>query len=95
MKIEYGLSNRRVRGAKTRITSPQPMEATRPSRVACLLALAHKFEYLVRSGEVRRLCRTRSSRPRVASPCDPDSETVDARALDPRTYPVFARARFS
>jgi hypothetical protein len=53
MKIEYALSNRRERGAKIRITSPQPMEATRPPRVACLLALAHKFEYLVRSGEVR------------------------------------------
>jgi len=35
------------------IISPQPTEHARPPRVACLLALAYKFEELVRSGQVR------------------------------------------
>jgi hypothetical protein len=32
---------------------PQPFEHARPPRVTCLLALAHRFEALVQSGEVK------------------------------------------
>jgi hypothetical protein len=53
MRIEYDLPNRRVRGAKNSLTFLQPLEAARPPRVTCLLALAHRFENLVRSGHVR------------------------------------------
>lgn len=42
MTIEYALPN------------PRPSQvAARPPRIACLLALAHRFEGLVRSGAVR------------------------------------------
>jgi hypothetical protein len=53
MKIEYALPGYRAREPKTGIISPQAAEHARPPRVTCLLALAHRFEALVRSGEVR------------------------------------------
>lgn len=53
MRIEYALPGHRARGPKTGIILPQPAEYARPPRVTCLLALAHKFEGLVRSSEVR------------------------------------------
>jgi len=53
MKIEYALPGYRARGPKTGMIPPQPAEHARPPRVTCLLALAHRFEALVQSGEVR------------------------------------------
>jgi len=53
MRIEYALTGFRVRGPKTTIVTESQGVTARPPRVACLLALAHKFEGLVRSGEVR------------------------------------------
>ena len=42
----------RERGPQTGIIPPQTAERDRPPRVTCLLALAHRFEALVQSGEV-------------------------------------------
>jgi hypothetical protein len=53
MKIEYTLPGYRTRGPKTGMISPLNAEHARPPRVTCLLALAHRFEGLVRSGEAR------------------------------------------
>src|SRR5437868_4666889 len=53
MKIEYALPGYRTRGPKTGMISPQAAEPARPPRVTCLLALAYRFDALVRSGEVR------------------------------------------
>jgi hypothetical protein len=53
MKIEYTLSASPARTARTELTAPEPALCDRPPRVTCLLALAHRFEELVRSGEVR------------------------------------------
>jgi hypothetical protein len=53
VKIEYALPGYRARGPKTGMIPPRPPEHARPPRVTCLLALAHKFEALVQSGEVR------------------------------------------
>jgi hypothetical protein len=53
MNIEYSLSVHRGRGPKTGIIPPPVAERDRPPRVTCLLALAHRFEALVQSGEVR------------------------------------------
>jgi hypothetical protein len=53
MKIEYAFSGRRAQGPKTGIVAPQAAKYTRPPRVTCLLALAHRFEALVRAGRVR------------------------------------------
>lgn len=52
MKIEYSLSVP-ARCVNTEITPPKPILCTRPVRVTCLLALAHRFEELVRSCAVR------------------------------------------
>ena len=52
MKIDYTLPVR-PRGPKTSIVPPQAAERDRPPRVTCLLALAHRFEALVRSGAVK------------------------------------------
>lgn len=49
MRIAYALPGR-SREPKTGLIPPQ---YDRPPRVTCLLALAHRFEALVRSGEVR------------------------------------------
>ena len=53
MKIEYALLGYRARGPKTGVISVPAVERARPPRVTCLLALAHRFEALVRSGEVK------------------------------------------
>jgi hypothetical protein len=53
MKIEYALPGFRARGPRTGIIPPPAVERARPPRVTCLLALAHRFEALVRSGEVK------------------------------------------
>ena len=53
MKIEYALPGYRARGPKTGVIAPQLAERVRPPRVTCLLALAHRFEALVRSGDVK------------------------------------------
>ena len=70
MRIEYAMAGFRARGPKTAIVLPQVLEHVRPPRVACLLALAHRFEGLVQSGEVKDyadLARVgRVSRPRIS-----------------------------
>ena len=53
MKIEYALPGFRARGPGTAIVTGSQAVSARPPRLGCLLALAHKFEGLVRSGEVR------------------------------------------
>jgi hypothetical protein len=53
MKIDYTLPRRPVRDSKTEMTAPAQIICPRPPRVTCLLALAHRFEQLVRSGQVR------------------------------------------
>jgi hypothetical protein len=53
MKIEYALPGHCVRAAKTGLIPPEAVDHARPPRVTCLLALAYRFEALVRSGEVR------------------------------------------
>jgi hypothetical protein len=53
MKVEYALPGHRARGPKTGMVPPQTVEHARPPRVTCLLALAHRFEALVQSGEVK------------------------------------------
>lgn len=53
MKIEYALPGFRARGPRTGVIPPPGVERARPPRVTCLLALAHRFEALVRSGEVK------------------------------------------
>jgi hypothetical protein len=53
MNIEYALPGYRTRGPQTSTISPQAVERARPPRVTCLLALAHRFDALVRSGDVR------------------------------------------
>ena len=50
MKIDYALPNR-LREPKSGLIPRQA--PARPPRVTCLLALAHRFEALVRSGEVK------------------------------------------
>ena len=52
MKIDYALPGR-SREPKTGLIPLQASEYDRPPRVTCLLALAHRFEALVRSGEVK------------------------------------------
>ena len=52
MNIDYKLPGYRARGPKTCVV-PLDSPADRPARVTCLLALAHKFEELVRSGEIK------------------------------------------
>ena len=53
MKVEYALPDYRARGPKTDMVPPQTVEHARPPRATCLLALAHRFEALVQSGEVK------------------------------------------
>jgi hypothetical protein len=52
MKIEYTLAVLKP-GVRTEIVAPDQNVRRRPPRITCLLALAHRFEELVRSGEVR------------------------------------------
>ena len=51
MRLEYKLSVRPSRVSKIEVVDPPPKR--RPPRVTCLLALAHRFEDLVRRGEVK------------------------------------------
>ena len=53
MKIEYTLPSRPSRDLKTEIVRPEQVMRRRPPRITCLLALAHRVEELVRSGEVK------------------------------------------
>ncbi len=53
MKIEYTLPSPPRCDVKTEIALPEQAVRRRPPRVTCLLALAHRFEELVRSGEVK------------------------------------------
>jgi hypothetical protein len=53
MNIDYKLPGYRARGSKSDIVAPPDSATARPPRVTCLLALAHKFEELVRSGAVK------------------------------------------
>jgi hypothetical protein len=52
MKIEYTLAGYRSRGPKAVLAGSYAANL-RPPRVTCLLALAHKFDLLVRSGEAK------------------------------------------
>src|SRR5258707_9460100 len=52
MKINYALPGR-SREPKTGLIASHVPEYDRPPRVTCLLALAHRLEALVRSGEVK------------------------------------------
>jgi hypothetical protein len=52
VKIEYTLPGCHARGPKASIIPP-PASELRPPRITCLLALAHRFEALVQSGEVK------------------------------------------
>jgi hypothetical protein len=53
MKIEYILPRMPARIATTEVTPPESAMCGRAPRITCLLALAHRFEELVRSGAVR------------------------------------------
>ena len=52
MKIEYTLAVPN-RDTKTDLVAPPLDVRPRPPRITCLLALAHRFEELVRTGKVR------------------------------------------
>ena len=51
MTVEFTIPGRR--GLPEQAEGEPPARASRPPRIACLLALAHRFEELVRSGAVR------------------------------------------
>jgi hypothetical protein len=54
MRIEYNLPKVLARRVYAEAAAPEPAAVgSRPPRVACLLALAHRFERLVRTGAVR------------------------------------------
>ncbi|HEY7339016.1 MAG TPA: hypothetical protein VH639_29275 [Bryobacteraceae bacterium] len=54
MRIEYSVSKVPARRVPIEAGAPNPaVTSGRPPRVACLLALAHRFEHLVRTGAVR------------------------------------------
>jgi hypothetical protein len=53
MKLEYLLPRILPRTATNEVIAPPQASGGRPPRVTCLLALAHRFEELVRSGEMR------------------------------------------
>jgi hypothetical protein len=53
MKIEYMLPRVPARTSTTEVTRPEPAKCGRAPRITCLLALAHRFEELVRSGALR------------------------------------------
>src|SRR5215469_10236219 len=53
MRIEYTLPKTAGRHLRVEAAAPEPAAiGNRPPRVACLLALAHRFEQLVRTGAV-------------------------------------------
>jgi hypothetical protein len=51
MTVEYTIPGRRRLPGQAGVEPPAM--ASRPARIACLLALAHRFDQLVRSGAVR------------------------------------------
>ena len=51
MTVEYTIAGRRRLPGQAE--GEPPARASRPPRIACLLALAHRFDELVRSGAVR------------------------------------------
>jgi hypothetical protein len=54
MRIEYTLPKVPARCLRVEAAAPEPAAiGSRPPRLACLLALAHRFEQLVRTGAVR------------------------------------------
>jgi hypothetical protein len=53
MKLEYLLPRMHPRTAATEVIVPRQSSGGRALRVTCLLALAHRFEELVRSGDMR------------------------------------------
>jgi hypothetical protein len=53
MKLEYLLPGTHPRTATNEIVVPPQASNGRAPRVTCLLGLAHRFEELVRSGEMR------------------------------------------
>jgi len=53
MKLEYMLPRMHPRSAMNEVVTPPQASSGRAPRVTCLLALAHRFEELVRSGEMR------------------------------------------
>jgi hypothetical protein len=53
MKLEYLLPRMHPRTATTEVIVPPQASSGRAPRVTCLLALAHRFEELVRSGDMR------------------------------------------
>jgi hypothetical protein len=54
VRIEYTLPKTAGRRLRVEAAAPEPAAiGSRPPRVACLLALAHRFEQLVRTGAVR------------------------------------------
>jgi len=52
MKIEFTVPFRRVPSPRTLAVEPAPEPQGRPPRISRILALAHKLDALVRSGEV-------------------------------------------
>jgi hypothetical protein len=52
MKIDFTVPFRRVLVAPTRLVAPAPEPQGRAPRIARLLALSHKLEAMVRSGEI-------------------------------------------
>ena len=54
MRIEYTLPKVPARRLRVEAAAPEPAAVgSRPPRVACLVALAHRFEQLLRTGAVR------------------------------------------
>jgi hypothetical protein len=53
MKINFSVPFRRLPTVRTALAEPAPEPTGRASRIARLLALAHKLDAMVRSGEIR------------------------------------------
>ena len=53
MKIDFTVPSRRIQTARTLLAEPAPEPQGRAPRIARLVALAHKLDAMVRSGEIR------------------------------------------
>jgi hypothetical protein len=53
MKIDFTVPFRRIQTARTLLAEPAPEPQGRAPRIARLVALAHKLDAMVRSGEIR------------------------------------------
>ena len=53
MKIDFTVPCRRMQTARTLLAEPAPEPQGRAPRIARLVALAHKLDAMVRSGEIR------------------------------------------